>query len=114
MSATGRQPTLPDGTSACPAHMIRNAQVRFGCKAHISLYTGIRQGRRLRRTWGGLMRQGASQTPMIRWSVDGDDIEAIIDSIQMMPIATIVTDNRQPDNPIIAANEPFTVLTGYA
>jgi PAS domain S-box-containing protein len=51
---------------------------------------------------------------MIRWSVDGDDIEAIIDSIQMMPIATIVTDNRQPDNPIIAANEPFTVLTGYA
>jgi len=45
--------------------------------------------------------------------VDSDDVDALITSIHASPFATIVTDNRQPDNPIIAANEPFTQLTGY-
>ena len=47
-------------------------------------------------------------------SVDSDDVDALIASIRATPFATIVTDNRQPDNPIIAANEPFTQLTGYS
>ena len=47
-------------------------------------------------------------------SIGSDDVDALIASIHATPIATIVTDNRQPDNPIIASNEPFTVLTGYS
>ena len=47
-------------------------------------------------------------------SVDSGDVDALIASIHATPFATIVTDNRQPDNPIIAANEPFTQLTGYS
>jgi len=45
---------------------------------------------------------------------DGDDIDALIASIYITPIATIVTDHRKPDNPIIAANDPFSQLTGYS
>ena len=47
-------------------------------------------------------------------SIDSDDVDALIASIHATPIATIVTDNREPDNPIIASNESFTVLTGYS
>jgi PAS domain S-box-containing protein len=47
-------------------------------------------------------------------AVDSDEFKAILDSIHATPLATIVTDPRQPDNPIIDANEPFTLLTGYA
>lgn len=50
---------------------------------------------------------------MIMTSANGDDVDAIVESIHASPIATIVTDKRQPDNPIIAANAPFTLLTGY-
>ncbi len=50
---------------------------------------------------------------MIVTSAGARDVKAIIESIHRSPIATIVTDKRQPDNPIIAANEPFTKLTGY-
>ena len=46
-------------------------------------------------------------------SFDADDLEAILASIHKSPIATIITDQRQPDNPIIEANEPFILLTGY-
>lgn len=42
-----------------------------------------------------------------------DEIDAIIASIERTPIATVVTDNRLPDNPIIAANQAFIELTGY-
>jgi len=51
---------------------------------------------------------------MIATSFDTDDVNALIASIHATPIATIVTDNRQPDNPIIAANEAFTLLTRYS
>lgn len=42
-----------------------------------------------------------------------DWVAAITASIISTPIATCVTDNRQPDNPIIAANDAFCALTGY-
>ncbi|HEY0627815.1 MAG TPA: PAS domain-containing protein [Sphingomicrobium sp.] len=38
----------------------------------------------------------------------------LLESILRSPIATIVTDRRQADNPIIAANDAFIRLTGYA
>ena len=40
-------------------------------------------------------------------------VNAVVESIRSTPIASIVTDNRLPDNPIIAANEAFLALTGY-
>lgn len=46
--------------------------------------------------------------------IDPADFERIVASIHHSPIATIVTDNRQADNPIIAANAAFTRLTGYS
>lgn len=35
-------------------------------------------------------------------------------SIELSPIASVITDAQQPDNPIVAANAAFTALTGYA
>ncbi len=37
----------------------------------------------------------------------------ILASIQFSPIATVISDPNLPDNPIIAANQPFCDLTGY-
>jgi PAS domain S-box-containing protein len=34
-------------------------------------------------------------------------------SIELSPIATVVTDARRPDNPIVAVNAAFTNMTGY-
>lgn len=34
-------------------------------------------------------------------------------SIELSPIATVVTDALRPDNPIVAANAAFTAMTGY-
>ncbi len=34
--------------------------------------------------------------------------------IAASPIAAVVTDPRQPDNPIVACNQAFEVLTGYS
>jgi PAS domain S-box-containing protein len=41
------------------------------------------------------------------------EIEDLIASIERTPIATVITDPRLPDNPIIAANRAFLELTGY-
>lgn len=38
----------------------------------------------------------------------------VLESIQHSPIATVVSDPNQADNPIIAANQAFYDLTGYA
>jgi len=38
----------------------------------------------------------------------------LIQSIHYSPIATILTDNRRPDNPIVDANDAFVQLTGYS
>ncbi|MCW3796895.1 LuxR C-terminal-related transcriptional regulator [Sphingomonas sp. BN140010] len=40
--------------------------------------------------------------------------EELIRSVRLSPIASIVTDARLDDNPIIAVNDPFEQLTGYA
>ncbi|SFI89740.1 transcriptional regulator, LuxR family [Sphingomonas sp. NFR04] len=41
------------------------------------------------------------------------DKHALLASIRLSPIASIVTDPRRPDNPIVAANTAFERLTGY-
>lgn len=46
---------------------------------------------------------------------DGEakEFQDLVASIHHTPIATIVTNNRRPDNPIVDANEAFVRLTGY-
>jgi PAS domain S-box-containing protein len=39
--------------------------------------------------------------------------QALLDSIDASPIATVVTNPRRPDNPIEVANPAFCELTGY-
>lgn len=39
--------------------------------------------------------------------------EALAASIRLSPIATVLSNPRLPDNPIIAANDAFCALTGY-
>ena len=46
-------------------------------------------------------------------SVD-EEAEIIAASLDLTPIATCLTDNRLPDNPIIAVNDAFCALSGYA
>ena len=38
----------------------------------------------------------------------------VLDSILFSPIATVVSDPTQPDNPLIAVNAAFCALTGYS
>jgi hypothetical protein len=40
--------------------------------------------------------------------------EELLASIRLTPIASVVTDPRLPDNPIVAVNDAFCRLTGYA
>jgi hypothetical protein len=40
--------------------------------------------------------------------------EALAQSIRLSPIATVISNPRLPDNPIIAANAAFCALTGYS
>jgi PAS domain S-box-containing protein len=39
--------------------------------------------------------------------------EELFASIELTPIAAVVTDPRRPDNPIVAVNDAFCRLTGY-
>ncbi|HET9640908.1 MAG TPA: LuxR C-terminal-related transcriptional regulator [Allosphingosinicella sp.] len=39
--------------------------------------------------------------------------QALADSIRLSPIATVLSNPRLPDNPIVAANTAFCELTGY-
>lgn len=39
--------------------------------------------------------------------------EALADSIRLSPIATVLSNPRLPDNPIVAANAAFSALTGF-
>ena len=41
------------------------------------------------------------------------DAEALFASIRLSPIATVVTNPRLPDNPVVAANAAFCALTLY-
>ena len=40
--------------------------------------------------------------------------QALAQSIRLSPIATVLSNPRLPDNPIVAANAAFCGLTGYA
>lgn len=42
-----------------------------------------------------------------------DDEEALFASIDASPIATVITNPRLPDNPVVAVNRAFSDLTGY-
>jgi PAS domain S-box-containing protein len=42
-----------------------------------------------------------------------EEYEELVASIAATPIATVITDPRLPDNPIVAANRAFETLTGY-
>ncbi len=52
-----------------------------------------------------ISRKAVSWVPMER--------QALIRSIKLSPIASIVTDPTQGDNPIVAVNDAFEQLTGY-
>jgi hypothetical protein len=43
-----------------------------------------------------------------------EDAEELFASIAATPIATVITDPRRRDNPIVAVNRAFEALTGYA
>lgn len=52
---------------------------------------------------------------MNEWaSRDDDDTAALGRSIARSPIATVITDRRLPDNPIVVVNAAFCGLTGYS
>ncbi len=42
-----------------------------------------------------------------------DRVEPVPSVIRMSPVASVVSDPWLPENPIIAANDPFCALTGY-
>lgn len=42
-----------------------------------------------------------------------EQLSALIASIQLTSIATVITNPRQPDNPIVAVNPAFEQLTGH-
>lgn len=46
-------------------------------------------------------------------STDEHELDTLRASIHQTPIATIVTDNRMDDNPIVEVNRAFEALTGY-
>jgi PAS domain S-box-containing protein len=43
-----------------------------------------------------------------------DEEQALFASIDASPIATVITNPRRPDNPVVAVNRAFCDLTGYA
>jgi PAS domain S-box-containing protein len=45
---------------------------------------------------------------------DSDFAEGLFASIELSPIATVITDPRLPDNPLVAVNDAFVRLTGYS
>jgi PAS domain S-box-containing protein len=50
-------------------------------------------------------------TPMI---LSSRQRHPVLDAIRHSPIATVVSDPKQPDNPLVAVNEAFCELTGYS
>jgi len=46
-------------------------------------------------------------------SAEDERAERLVGSIALSPIATVVTNPRMADNPIVEANAAFTALTGY-
>lgn len=61
--------------------------------------------------------------PKVAWMIEGESPTALtrrtserdlFASIALSPIATVITNPRLPDNPVVAANAAFCALTGYA
>jgi PAS domain S-box-containing protein len=50
---------------------------------------------------------------MIDFDLDGEG-DNLVASIRTSPIASVISDPRQPGNPIVAVNDAFIALTGYA
>jgi PAS domain S-box-containing protein len=50
---------------------------------------------------------------MMHMLMTGRKRHPVLDSIRHSPIATVVSDPRQADNPLVAVNETFCALTGY-
>lgn len=50
---------------------------------------------------------------MMHMIMSGRGRHPVLDAIRHSPIATVVSDPKEADNPIIAANEAFCKLTGY-
>lgn len=48
----------------------------------------------------------------VAYDLDADG-ENLLESIRRSPIASVISDPRLPDNPIIAVNAAFCALTGY-
>jgi PAS domain S-box-containing protein len=46
------------------------------------------------------------------YDLDADG-ESLLASIRVSPIAAVISDPRLPDNPIVAVNDAFCLLTGY-
>jgi PAS domain S-box-containing protein len=46
--------------------------------------------------------------------VSGSDHDRIIDAVEMSPLAMVLSNPRQPDNPLEVVNAPFCALTGYS
>jgi PAS domain S-box-containing protein len=46
-------------------------------------------------------------------AADQTEEEPLLASIRLSPIATVISNPRLPDNPVVAANEAFCSLTGY-
>ena len=44
---------------------------------------------------------------------EGAEAAKLFASIEVSPIATVITNPRLPDNPVVAANRAFSDLTGY-
>jgi hypothetical protein len=51
--------------------------------------------------------------PMTGGAEDRREEEELAASIRLSPIATVLSNPRLPDNPIVAANAAFCALTGY-
>ncbi len=49
---------------------------------------------------------------MIDYDLD-EDGDSLVASIRGSPIASVISDPRLPDNPIVAVNDAFITLTGY-
>ena len=47
-------------------------------------------------------------------AADDEDASALLQAIGASPIASVISNPRLPDNPVVAANEAFCTLTGYA
>lgn len=50
---------------------------------------------------------------MMHMLMPGRRRHPVLDAIRHSPIATVVSDPRQADNPLIAVNDAFCALTGY-